>query len=331
MAKIKILSANDVRQAVSMPQAIVAVREAYIQLSTGKAVNPLRTPIPVKEHGGITFFMSAYLTSNDTLGAKIVSVFPHNKEIGLPTIHAIVIIINAETGCPQAVMDGIYITALRTGAASGVATNLLARREAKVAAILGAGGQARTQLEAICTVRPVEKVLVYDCVKETAAAYVEEMKTQGSPIPQDIFMAESPAQAISEAHIICTATTSSKPVFENTDLKPGVHINGIGSFTPEMQEIPSEAVVRSKVVVDSLSACLAEAGDLIIPLKKGLINKDHIHGEIGKIAAGQLPGRESDNEVTLFKSVGLVIQDIAVAELVWRRSEELDLGIYIDL
>jgi alanine dehydrogenase len=331
MMKLKVLSGDDVRQLVTMEQAISAVKDAYIQLSTGKAVLPLRTQVPVQSQDGVTLFMPAYLTSSDALGAKIVSVFPKNQERNLPTIHAVVIALDAETGRPAAVMDGTYLTALRTGAASGVATELLARDEAGIVAIIGAGVQARTQLEAVCNVRDVKKVWVFDCVPETAAAYIKEMKSQGEPIPSEIMLAESSAQAVSEADIICTATTSSKPVFNDENLKPGVHINGVGSYTPEMQEIPLQTVVRSKVVVDSRSACLSEAGDIIIPLKQDLFTEAHIHGEIGEVAAGKISGRESDEDITFFKSVGLAVQDVAVAELIQRRAKELDLGTDIEI
>jgi ornithine cyclodeaminase/alanine dehydrogenase-like protein (mu-crystallin family) len=265
------------------------------------------------------------------LGAKIVSVFPRNAKANMPIIHALVVLVNPDTGQPAAVMDGTYMTALRTGAASGVATELMARTKASVAAIIGAGIQGRTQLEAVCTVRAIKKVWVYDCVPETASAYAEEMREYGSPIPADITVAESPAQAVREADIICTATTSAQPVFEDGDLKPGVHINGVGSYTPEMQEIPSQTVVRSKVVVDSRQASLAEAGDLIIPLKEGLINDKQIHGEIGEVAAGKIPAREFDDEVTFFKSVGLAVQDVAVSELIRRQAEELSLGKEVEI
>jgi len=331
MFKLKILTGEDVRQVVTMAQAIASVKEAYIQLSTGKAILPLRTQVPVESQEGITIFMPAYLPVSDALGAKVVSVFPRNVKENIPTIHALVVMVNPETGQPEAVMDGTYLTALRTGAASGVASELMARTKASVAAIMGAGIQGRTQLEAVCTVRAIKKVWVYDCVPEAASAYAKEMKEFGSPIPKDIFLAESPNQAVREADIICTATTSSQPVFDDGDLKPGVHINGIGSYTPEMQEIPSQTVVRSKVVCDSRSASLAEAGDLIIPLKEGLINEEHIHGEIGEVAAGKIPAREFEDEITFFKSVGLAVQDVAVGELIRHRAEELGLGKEVEV
>jgi len=329
--KLRILCEADVRQAVTMAEAIQAVREAYVQLSTGQAVVPLRTPVPVAKREGVTLFMPAYLTSSDALGAKIVSVFPGNLERGLPTIHAVVVVVDAETGRPMAMMDGTYLTALRTGAASGVATELLARSDARVAAIFGAGAQARTQLEAVCTVRRIETVWVFDPVRGAAAAYVAEMRMRSRPIPRGLRVAESPKQAVSQADVICTATTARAPVFNDADLKPGVHINGIGSYTPQMQEVPAATVARAKVVVDSRSASLAEAGDLLIPLNDGTISLAQIHGEIGEVAAGQIPGRQSDGEITFFKSVGVAVQDVAVASLILRRAAELGLGVEVDL
>jgi alanine dehydrogenase len=329
--RLRILSGEDVRRAVTMADAIEAVRNAYLQLSAGQAVVPLRTPVPVERRNGVTLFMPAYLTSSNALGAKIVSVFPGNVERGLPTIHAVVIVVDAETGQPTAVIDGTYLTALRTGAASGVATELLARPDARMAAIFGAGVQARTQLEAICTVRSIEKVGVYDAVSDRAAAYVAEMRARGRPIPADIFAAGSPAEAVRDADVICTATTSKTPVLNDADLKPGVHINGVGSYTHEMQEIPAATVKRARVVVDSRTASLAEAGDLLIPLQAGLISQDDIHGEIGEVAAGRISGRQSREEITFFKSVGLAVQDVSVADLVLQRATQRGLGIEVEI
>jgi alanine dehydrogenase len=331
MMKLRILSGADVRQAVTMSEAIQAVRNAYVQLSAGQAVVPLRTPVEVAKRDAVTLFMPAYLATSDAMGAKIVSVFPGNPARGLPLIHAVVIVVDAETGRPLALMDGTYLTALRTGAASGVATDLLARPEARVAAIFGAGAQARTQLEAVCTVRAIEKAWVYDVSPEAAAAYVAEMKARGAPIPVDISAAGSPAQAVRDADVICTATTSHTPVFADADLKPSVHINGIGAYTPEMQEVPAETVARAQVVVDSRTASLAEAGDLIVPLKAGLITAASIHGEIGEVAAGLIAGRRAGQDPTFFKSVGVAVQDVAVAELVMRRAAALGLGIEVEL
>ncbi len=329
--KLKILTRKDIQNAVTMAQAIHAVRQAFTQLSQGKAVAPLRTQVPVEDREGVVLFMPAFLPQLGSLGAKVVSVFPQNLRSGLSTIHAVVVLLDAETGCPTALLDGTYLTALRTGAASGVATDLLARHDSMVATIFGAGVQGRTQLEAVCTVRAITKVWIYDPSPDAARAYASEMQQRGDPIPQDISVAQTPAEALEEADIICTATSSMEPVFADEDLCPGVHINGIGSYTPEMQEVPSQTVVRSRVVVDSLSASLVEAGDLIIPLQDKMLEESDIHGEIGQVAAGEIPGRESDSEVTFFKSVGLAVQDVATATLALKRAKELNLGINIDL
>jgi ornithine cyclodeaminase/alanine dehydrogenase-like protein (mu-crystallin family) len=327
----KILSRKEVQQSVTMPQAIDVVKQAFISLAQNQVVLPLRTQVPVNEYQGITLFMPAYIPKLGSLGAKIVSVFPENLKNNQPTIHAIVIICDAKTGQPTAVMDGTFLTALRTGAVSGVATDLLAPFGAKTAAILGAGIQGRTQLEAICCVRDIQKVWVYDIDPQKADAFSEEMQSKGKPIPGDIMASSSPEMAISEADVICVATTSSVPVFDDAHLKSGVHINGVGSYTPQMQEIPENTVLRAKVVVDSITASLEEAGDLIIPLEKGLISQSHICGELGQVAAGHLKIRESDEDVTFFKSVGLAIQDVAVAKLILQRSKDLQLGVDLEL
>ena len=329
--RIKLLSRQDVQQTITMSQAIESVKQAFISLSRGEAVLPLRTQVPVKGQEGTTLFMPAYLPLDESLGVKIVSVFPKNIDFNLPTIHSLVILCNTKSGEPSAVMDGTYLTALRTGAASGVATDLLSRTEARTAAIIGAGIQGRTQLEAVCCTREIQSAWVYDINHKAAEDFAEEFQTRGTPFPSEIIVAHSPTEAVSEADVICCATTSRVPVFKDDDLKPGTHINGVGSYTPHMQEIPEQTILRSKVVVDSLSAGLEEAGDLIIPLKKNLLSKSHIHGEIGQVASGQIPGRESDAEITLFKSVGIAVQDVSVAEWILRKAKDLSYGTDFDL
>jgi ornithine cyclodeaminase len=250
--------------------------------------------------------------------------------MGIPTIHALVAVVEASTGRPLAVMDGTYLTALRTGAASGAATDLLARQDASVAAVFGAGVQARTQLLAACEVRDLEAVWVYDVDPRAAASYAEEMAGQGR-IPTDLRRASCPAEAIREADIICAATTSMTPVFADEDLRPGVHINAVGSFTPEMQEVPGETVARARIVVGSREGCLAETGDLIIPIGQGLITEHDIHAELGEIAAGSKPGRASAEEITFFKSAGNAVQDVSVARRVMDEARRLGLGVEVDL
>jgi len=325
---LRILSHQDVRRALPMRQAIEAMKAAFAQLSTGQANVPLRVALDVPAHNGVTLFMPAYLAADDRMAVKIVSVFNDNPARGLPLIHALVVVVDAETGRPAAVMDGTYLTALRTGAASGAATDLLARPEARTAAIFGAGAQARTQLEAVCAVRPITTAWVYDVVPERAAAYAAEM---GQALSLPVRVAGTPAEAVRQADVICTATTSSTPVFDDADVRPGTHINAVGAYTPQMQEIPAETVLRARVVIDHREASLAEAGDLLIPLRRGLMTEAHIYAELGEIAAGLKPGRGSAEEVTLFKSVGVAVQDVAAAGAVLEAARQMGLGTEVEL
>jgi len=329
--KLRIISREEVKSAISMAQAIETVKSAFAQLSRGRARVPIRTQLGVPLHDGVTLFMPAYLEETDELGMKMVSVFSGNIEQGLPIVNAMVTLVDPETGLPTAIIDGTYLTALRTGAASGAATDLLARGDARTVAVLGTGVQGRTQLQAVCTVRSVERVLVFDTRGRTAEKFRDEMKEAGPPVPQRIDVASTAKEAVSQADIVCTATTSTTPVFLDSDVRPGTHINAIGSFTPQMQELPAETVARALLVVDSREAVWAEAGDLIIAKKRGLITEASVHAEIGEIVAGTKPGRSSDDQVTLFKSVGNAVQDVSVGARILEEAKRKGLGTVIDL
>lgn len=330
MGRLRILDAEAVDQSLPMKEAIEGMQEAFSQLSAGKASIPLRSRIQVEKQAAVTLVMPAHLKESDDLAVKIVSVFPGNSEKSLPTIHAIVIAVDATTGEPRAILEGGRLTAIRTGAGSGVATDLLARPDAKTVAIYGSGVQARTQLEAVCTVRQIDTVWVYSIDQEGLQAFAREMSGKGA-IPGNILIAGDAQEPLAAADIICTATNSSVPVFDGQALRPGTHINAIGAFTPEMQEIDSETVKRALVVVDSKSAALAEAGDLIIPLNSGEISQEWIASELGEIINGSKPGRQSPDQITLYKSVGVAVQDAVAAGRALRRAEELGLGEIIDL
>ena len=327
-----VLTAADVRKALPMRAAIAAVEEAYRAISAGEAEVPLRLSLPVKPHEGVSLFMPAYVHAEgeEALTVKVVSVFPRNPARGLPTIFAAVLVLEADTGRPLALLEGGTLTALRTGAASGAATKALARPESRVLAVFGAGTQGRTQAEAVCTVRPIERVWVYDVRREQAEAFAAEMAGWG-PLPQDVRVATTPEEAVREADVICTATIATSPVFPDAALKPGVHINGIGAYTPEMAEVPPETVARALVVVDSREAALAEAGDLIQPIHAGRITPEHIHAELGEILLGRKTGRTSPEQVTFFKSVGVAVQDAMAAQAVLRRAQAEGLGQKVSL
>jgi alanine dehydrogenase len=329
--KLQIISREEVKSAISMAQAIETVKSAFAQLSRGRARVPIRTQLGIPLHDGVTLFMPAYLEETDELGMKMVSVFSGNIEQGLPIINAMVTLVDPETGLPTAIIDGTYLTALRTGAASGAATELLARVTSRTAAVLGTGAQGRTQLQAVCTVRSIERVLVFDTRRGAAEKFCREMAEVGPPVPQRIEVASTAKEAVSEADVVCTATTSTTPVFLDSDVKPGTHINAIGSFTPQMQELPSETVARALLVVDSRQAVWAEAGDLIIAKKRGLITESSVHAEIGEIVSGTKSGRSSDEQVTLFKSVGNAVQDVSVGARILEEAKKKGLGTIVDL
>ena len=328
--KLHVLSKSDVQQAITMREAIEVVKDAFAQLSAGQTTVPLRTVLEVPEREAVTLFMPAYLAASGEMGAKVVSVFPHNVERGLPTIHAVVVLLDSATGQPRALLDGTYLTALRTGAVSGAATDFLARPDAHTAAIFGAGAQGRTQLAAVCAVRDIERAWVYDVSVEAAEQYVQELRGQPG-MPPHLAVADSPARAVREADVICTATTSYVPVFDSGDVRPGTHINGVGAFTPAMQEVDVAGLRIGRIVVDSRSACLAEAGDLIIPLGRGLIPTAEAWTELGEIAAGRADGRSSPDEITYFKSVGNAVQDVSVGQAVVAAARRLGLGTEVEL
>jgi ornithine cyclodeaminase len=328
--KLRILSGADVVRALPMADAIAAMKDAFRQLSTGKAAMPLRPRIEVPAHEGTSLFMPALLAESGDLGIKVVSIFNNNPAKGLPLIYAAVLVLDSETGRPAALLEGGSVTAIRTGAGSGAATDVLARPDAQVAAILGSGVQARTQLEAVCTVRPIREVRVYSPNAERAAAFARAMAGQG-PIPVQVRAVASPAEAVTGADVICAATTSATPVFDGRDLKPGAHVNGVGSYTPTMQEVDVETVRRSLVVIDSRTSARAEAGDLIIPLQSGEITEDHIHAELGEILAGTKAGRAGPGQITYFKSCGVAVQDAAAARRALDNAERFGLGSVVDL
>lgn len=322
-----ILNADDVRRALPMDEAIEAMKDAYASLSDGTAVVPLRTRLPIPDTEALSLFMPAYVRTRDgqALAIKAVSLFPTNPARGLAYIQAAVLVFDPDTGQAQAFLEGSSLTAIRTGAAGGAGIELLSRPESRVAAIFGAGAQGRTQLEAACTARKIETVYIFDPNLDKASALVEEMKGKGG-IPQNVRVALTPQEAVANADIICTATTSTKPVFEDADLKPGAHICAVGSYTPDMQEVPAETVKQAKVVVDSYSASLEEAGDILQPMRAGLFDESHIHAELGEIVLGRKPGRESDEEITFFKSVGIAVQDALAAKVALDNARKMNIG-----
>jgi len=310
------LSERDVERILDVREVIEVVEEAFKALYKGRVLLPLRTRIESKKDGGDILSMPCIIEDFSLYTNKIVSVYPGNIEKGLSTIHAVIVAVDASNGVPLGLIEAGYLTALRTGAVSGVATKYLSRRDAEVLAIIGCGFQARTQAKGVGEVRKIEKIYAYDIVAERAERFAEEMSRK---LKVEIEVVGTAREAVEKADIICTATTSNTPVIKREWLKPGVHINAIGAYTPNMREIDTETIIDAKVVVDMKEAALSEAGDIIIPIREGRYSEEKIYAELGEIVSGVKPGRTSDEEITVFKSVGLALQDNAAVYALLRK------------
>jgi ornithine cyclodeaminase len=330
---MRILRAEDVRAAVDMPAAIALMREAFAQLSAGDASVPERLAVGVPDVEGTALFMPAYLRASRQLGLKVVGVFPRNAARGLPTVPATVLLLDAETGRPLALLDGTYLTALRTGAASGLATELLARPEARVVALFGAGGQALHQLEAVCRVRTIERAWLVNRTRAHAERLAERVAGWGEWRPREVRVAGSGEvrTAVADADVIVTATAATEPLFPGEWARPGTHVNAIGAFTPRMRELDATLLRRALVVVDHRPAARAEAGDLLMAEREGTLAPGTVYAELGELVLGSHPGRVDAEQITVFKSVGVAVQDVAVAGAAYQRAAERGLGVEVTL
>jgi ornithine cyclodeaminase len=329
--KIKIFTARDIDQALSMAEAVEVVKDAFVQLSLKRAQSPVRTSLNLKEPGGAALVMPAFLGESGALGAKMVTVLPWNPRAHLPAVQAMVFLFDSANGSPLAVLEGTQLTRFRTGAATGAATQVLARPDSRSLSVFGAGGQAFFQVKGVLAARRIECIKVFDLLPEKADELVAGLRGDASCRGIELLRAATASQALEGADVVVTATTSSQPVFDGRQLREGMHINAIGAFKPEMQEVDEETIRRARIFVDSVEACLEEAGDVIIPMKKGLIQKADILAELGEVAAGKKPGRRSAREITYFKSVGNAVQDVSIAQAVYRRAREKNLGQEVDL
>ncbi len=294
-----ILDENAVGGLLRMEEVIPAMERALADFSSGKVVQPTRVMVPVAEHQGFLGLMPAY--TGAALGTKLVAFYPQNTDV--PTHHATILLFKPETGEPLVTIDGRLITEVRTAAVSAVATDRLARPDASVLAIIGSGVQASSHLEALKLVRNFREVRVWS--PRRAKAFAEE---------HDVLAAPSAEEAVRGADVVVTATTSSTPVLSGEWLGPGVHINAVGAPRPDWRELDDEVLHRARVYVDSREAAMEESGDVIAA--------EEIFAEVGEVVSGVKPGRRSAEEVTLFKSLGLAVEDVATAELVYRKALE---------
>lgn len=320
---LRLLSLAEVKQSITMSQAIDAMEHAFIQLANQQVKLPLRTAISIDEEKALTLTMPAYLGQDKTLGLKVVSIFPNNLAQNKPSITGYIMLLDANTGEPKVLMDAAYLTAMRTGAVSGLATKYFARNNANHVAIIGSGAQSVTQLEAVTTVRGITRVSLWSRKMSNALAFAKKLDKQ-----YDVNVYEHVSQAVRDADIICTATSSTDPLIHLNDIQPHVHINAIGSHSRAMQEIGQDVLSHSVIFVDQLTAVLSESGEIIQAVENNVLKKDSLN-EIGQ----WLLTKDGDykNNSTVFKSVGLAIQDLSVAEVVYQNALKNNLGINFPL
>jgi alanine dehydrogenase len=323
-----LLNRAEVTSVLEMSDCMNIVEQSFAELSAGTAVLPLRTAIVAPD--GLSLYMPAYLKGMAAMACKIVTVYKNNPaKHGLPTTIGKVLLQDPSTGDVLCIMDGGYLTAVRTGAASGVATRYLARKnDAQVVGIFGAGVQAKMQLWGVCEARKVAKAYVHDLSEDAMNAYVAEMSRK---LDLEVVKARSAAEIVGAADIICTATSSPTPLFDGNTIREGTHINGIGSHSPNARELDSAIVRRAKFVGDSREACFKEAGDIMIPLAAGEIAESHFYAELSDLVSGRKAARENDREITLFKSNGLATQDVAAAKLVYEKAVAAGIGTQVDI
>ncbi len=323
-----LLNQNEVMRVLDMAQCIDAVEKAFVELASGTAVLPPRINLFTEE--GLGLYMPAYLKGMGALACKVVASYINNPaKHSLPTILGKILLQEPETGDVICIMDGGYLTAVRTGAASGVATRYLAREDrGQKVGVFGAGVQARTQLQAITIARSIAGAYEYDVSYESVSRFIREITEK---LQLEIIRAASPDQILAEANIICTASSSPAPLFDGSKVREGTHINGVGSHTPNARELDTDIIQRLKVIADSYDACLNEAGDIMSPIQEGAIDKSHLYAELGEVITGKKPGSANAREITLFKSNGLAIQDVAAAKLVYDKAVQVCVGTSVEL
>lgn len=324
---MRIIKAGEIQKHYSMKQAIDAMQRAFCSLSSKECFIPMRSVTSLPAGDLLMLYKPAFVEKDKKVTVKFITQRERTVIPGIPAIQGIVMVIDSVTGELKSVMDGNYVTALRTGAASGLATRLLAGEDARTMALFGCGAQGKTQIEAVLCERPVSKILIFEKSKDRANQFIGEL--QGELSAEMVYCETT--SALNEADIICTATNATGPLFKREDVRKGAHINAIGSFQPHMQELDPWLIKHARVFVDQIEPCLKESGDLIKPIQQGIISEDHIAGEIGELLLNRIAGRESDDQITVFKSVGVAIQDYVVATDIYNYWLEQGFGIEITL
>ncbi|MEK5230778.1 ornithine cyclodeaminase family protein [Lysinibacillus sp. FSL K6-0232] len=323
-----VISAEEQRALVDIHEVMGCVEEALKEFSAQRTITPIRASLPFSNAQNTALIMPSVAEELKSVGLKVVMVAPNNTKSGKKTINGVVMLSDFDTGEPVALLEGSFLTMVRTGALSGVATKYLARQDAKKLCVIGTGEQAKGLVKAILAVRDIEEVFLYNRTAEKAHEFAAYIRNQFD-IPAQVCADSN--EAVRHADILVTTTSSSVPVFSEL-LKPGVHVNAVGSFRPTMQELPSSAIAcADKVVVESTEAALEETGDLLSPINEGVFQASEIFGELGQIVAGELNGRANNEEITIFESVGLAVVDIVVAKYFYEKAIQHKMGTSITL
>ncbi|SDX51464.1 ornithine cyclodeaminase [Marininema mesophilum] len=325
-----ILKEKEIRTHFQMSEGIADVEKAIEYLAQGTLTDTPRTVFSVEEKEAGFLYMPAYVAPSHFAAVKIISVFPHRTKEKKSAIQGLTLLSDGETGEHLALMDATWLTVMRTGALSGVAAKHLAREDSRTLGVIGCGAQARGQIEAMLNVRPIEKLLLFNRRAEKAHQLASEIEVRHKG-RLAIHVVEDPNQVASHVDILVTSTNSHKPVYDDSYIKPGTHVSAIGSYRPVMQEIDEETLKRSsRIVVDTLEGVLEEAGDFLIPIKKGSFSRNQIDGELTDIVAGRISGRKTPSEITFFKSVGFSLLDAVISYPVWKRAQAAGDGLQID-
>lgn len=323
-----VLTQADVRSLLPMDACMDLMAEVLSSVSAGEGLNPLRSLMPLPEGKGILGMMPGLAASPEGLGVKVVTVFPGNHGSAYDAHQGVVLLFDPEHGLPAGILDASEVTAIRTAAVSGVATRVLAREDAKELAILGSGVQARTHLEAMLLARPFEKVRVYS----PTAARREEFARQATEHHKvEVRAVSSAEKAVRGADVICTVTSSREPVLESSWIAPGAHINAVGSSVKSARELDTETLVRSRLFVDRRESTVNEAGDFLLAAAEGAVDASHIVGEIGEVLLGRVEGRGAPEEVTLFESLGLAVEDVAAGSYALEKARSRRMGTAVSL
>ena len=311
--EIRMIDAEEIFRELTMEVCIPLMADTLKNFSAGKSLQQPRT-LQVLPGGGLFGFMPAYLGENDFFGAKVVTGFHSNQSAGYPSHMGSVLLFDSKYGALRAMADATAITQIRTGAVSGVATDLLARKDASHLALIGAGAQARSHMTAMNAVRQIKRVTIWDYYPEAAEKLALEVQ---ETYHINASVCSTVRDAVRDADIICTVSLCKEPILDALCVKPGVHINAVGAFSPTTREIASDLVVRSKLYGDGRDSMLRECGEFLIPKSEGLIDESHIRGMLGDILLGNCPGRENDSEITLFDALGLAVEDVACAKYMY--------------